>query len=864
MKPDKPYSAPPFQFLTADRYETSQGALSGLQISLKLSNVCTYQDRIFVVVFASSPNSGADSILHSTSPLPTAKRATTTGGLLPATNSSHRWLEICRTEVRTITDRPAYSESYLSDVKIYFSVLENVIPEHCRDLKIVVFKQENDKQSESKKGDDLNQQLEIARTIISKKLFDFKSVLKIKMKVRVQLPVDIAVPIYKDSEVLLGIVKLTSYFLNQHRQWLSKTMKLSPYSEVLYSFGTSSGMTLSLEQLYVCRYGITAAQGLLTLWSSERHDYLGDKVRQMKEDFAVSFREVEPKLRAQLGPGESLEDKITAYFEPYQRAIETVEDIWKEGNEISTYILNSYDNFSSGKEVQNNVLSVDQGGHILRRSVWKKITVFQYCTTNLNLHLLFSKYFSFVDIHNSGEYDGSSRNIHYVPTITLGCPAAHELKFSDGGLRKTFSDITSIEQKLAWIHALQFPTMEFIDKLVFEFPREASVLFGNKSPMNPKEEYANVLRKKAELSKRIDIVASQALGCALQVVRTTIMLATIAQGSHFDTLARSLKVGFLVMFESMLSTQGAEIGMIEDLEIATLWLSLVTVRLVTYPTVSSPRDSSKAGINGEKDSAGAITQKKHLAPDGKQVFYGAADGVMIHRDASGRYVVDLELTSQEAAVVMDAMNYMMGFDQRYTRTLPPKPHIPFAFSPNPYVVYATDEPQPRIYATVELFGIAFTQGVNEMQTLVNLSSSRDVLKQVDINMASLQRLSDFYKAYRESLDFQLTRRAPEMIDSLNTLQAQMNVAANSAGGGSFSNPSGQSISSSPSGNLSTVNTNSTSPLGVSGGSQRNLIRRKSVRQSLAGGSHFANGPQSEMVSQAVIQLKIKVLSYNDR
>lgn len=631
-----------------------------MQISLKLCNVCTYQDRIFVVVFGSATNSlSSDNPpnLFGNTPMgspPAREKRMTNTNLLNTLTGTNRWIQICRTEVRTVLERPAYSESYVSEVKLYFSVLENLIPENCKDIKIVVFRQENDKQEFGKKTEDLNQQLEIARAIISKKVFDFKNILKIKMKVRVQLPVDIAVPIYKDSEVTLGIVKLTSYFLNQHRQWLAKSMKMTPYAEVLYSFATSSGMTLSLEQLYVCRYSTACAQALLQLWSSERCDFLQDKIRQMKEDFAMTFREYEPKLRSTLGSPENLEEKITQYFEPFQKAIETVEDVQKELQEIHTIILTAYDNFFQGKEVKNNVLPIEQGGNILRRSTWKKITIFQYCTTNLNLHLLLSKYFSYHDIQQSNDYDGSSKNMHYIPTITLGCPAAHELKFSEGGLRRLFGEIPSTEQRLAWIQAIQAPTSEYLERLMMEFPKESVVLFGPKitgnSPTN-KEDYAHLLRRKNELSKRIDICASQALGCAIQVVRTICMLATIVQGSYFEILARSLKTGFLVMFESMLSTQGAEIGMIEDLEIAALWLSLVTVRLVTNSNNNNSNNSNSSNSNssnamkkeapmaspGTSPSSAGLEippnyQRKHSTAEGKSIFYGQSDGVVIRRD----------------------------------------------------------------------------------------------------------------------------------------------------------------------------------------------------------------------------------------
>ncbi len=253
MKPEKPYGPPPFETFDASKFETAQGAVSGLQISLRLCNICTYQDKLFVVVFGSnSPDS--QSLTSSSS-----KKAPSTPG---QGSSSARWIQLCRTEVRMVSDRPSYSESYVADVKIFFNVLESLIPETCKEVKIVVYRQENNdvNMREGAKGSDLNMQLEIARTIIQKKVFDFKSIFKIKMKVKMQLPVDIAVPLFKDADVTLGVVKLSSFILNQHRSWLAKNFKISPYSEILYSFGTSSGMTLSLEQLFASRYSTAIGQ----------------------------------------------------------------------------------------------------------------------------------------------------------------------------------------------------------------------------------------------------------------------------------------------------------------------------------------------------------------------------------------------------------------------------------------------------------------------------------------------------------------------------------------------------------------------------------------------------------------------------
>eukprot|EP01031_Cornospumella_fuschlensis_P037734 gene37734-45842_t len=51
LKQEKPYGPPPFEKANAARYETSQGTISGLQICLRLCNICGFQDRLFVVLF---------------------------------------------------------------------------------------------------------------------------------------------------------------------------------------------------------------------------------------------------------------------------------------------------------------------------------------------------------------------------------------------------------------------------------------------------------------------------------------------------------------------------------------------------------------------------------------------------------------------------------------------------------------------------------------------------------------------------------------------------------------------------------------------------------------------------------------------
>lgn len=77
------------------------------------------------------------------------------------------------------------------------------------------------------------------------------------------------------------------------------------------------------------------------------------------------------------------------------------------------------------------------------------------------------------------------------------------------------------------------------------------------------------------------------------------------------------------MFQSMLSTQGHELGMIEDLDIAALWLSLVTVRLVVKEDDEEEDDEDER--NQDKDDYDRDR-------DAAAAFIGKGDGVICRRD----------------------------------------------------------------------------------------------------------------------------------------------------------------------------------------------------------------------------------------
>lgn len=200
--------------------------------------------------------------------------------------------------------------------------------------------------------------------------------------------------------------------------------------------------------------------------------------------------------------------------------------------------------------------------------------------------------------------------------------------------------------------------------------------------------------------------------------------------------------------------------------------------------------------------------------------------------------MDVEISAEEYRCVLNAQSYMAAFAPRTISALCcPNRVIPFEFTANPQVTYAENEGPVKVAAAVEMLGLAFTQGVNEMQTLANLSSSRDCLKQGEINNATLARLRTFFQGYRAALLFQLDSNRHKMADFIQTMNNNQP-------------------------NITTMNPRNT----------MSQFRNRSMRNSIYIGANNANASNpnatgsiaKEMVDRKVEQFVTKVLQYNDR
>ncbi|KAI9895115.1 hypothetical protein PsorP6_018764 [Peronosclerospora sorghi] len=192
----------------------------------------------------------------------------------------------------------------------------------------------------------------------------------------------------------------------------------------------------------------------------------------------------------------------------------------------------------------------------LKRSSMKKDKATAFMATNLNCHLVRGRRVQLSDGVDQGRRSNltsiltedasasddsdseTSSTVEYVySVVTHGCAAAHAMGFKEGGLRRLRQQLMS------------------------------------QNPPDPR------LRERIEM--REDIVRSQVLAIAGASFLNAVGLAARRGGQHRQRLLLSCSTGFLLSIESLLSTVGAEKGMLEDMSEGVRWLNnLVSFQLV--------------------------------------------------------------------------------------------------------------------------------------------------------------------------------------------------------------------------------------------------------------------------------------------
>ena len=696
----------------------TEQSIGGRKIVVHVSNVCKEHDMVFIAVF---------------------------GSIRPPDNEdcSH-WQLLYHTEACTVNIEDDFKGKggIIEDGLLCFTLMLGILPKHYRNIRFELRRKGSHEEGEAKELD--NFQYLISSAVILHDDLEMFNVTKVVMNSHIKttsLSQKIKIP-----SVTLGLICVQSPNLYAHRCKMEKVIDMKPYAEMTYTFGSKADNSVSLEQLYASEYGLLVSVAVCQFFCQVRSSSIHNELTVCKQ----KLRNVEKERDIISGDSSNAMISLVEMSTSMIEAIASIDRLKKAVNDLTGIFddlvstkIDVFENSSSCMDgiINENVIDVEVGGNFLRRSVWKKDSCWQYCTTNLNMHIMTSDFFNNLEIRERRSIE-ISRPLHIIPTITFGCPSAHALKYKDGGLRRYFSGIANFERRLLFLVCIQASSDDKdTDDLLKKFPKCTRSIFGSsliKSfTSNDTLKYSHYITKKYDIAKRLDICTSQILGFALCSIRTLCLLALLEKGKYFDALCRFLKVGMLLPIESMLSTMGDELGMLEDLEVSSDWLNLVTIRLV--------QDSS-------------VARK------------GANNGLNILMDKTKRIIVDLKVSDEEGKLLSEACQVMSNFEivnpSMKNRSLEEGcllwPAI--QFNPNPEIISEDDIKQPmKVYATFPLIGVVFSQGVNEFQSMANMSNSSDVKIQTEINASSFRRLKDYFTNYSAAVTYQYQSKAEDAL-----------------------------------------------------------------------------------------------------
>ena len=172
-----------------------------------------------------------------------------------------------------VTEKPEYGATCIIEVKIQFNLLIEPLPSECKQIMVAVYKLESQGvQNESSGANKANvtRHQPLSRCFVAAKAWNEHAVMKVQMKVLAESPVDISSPVLAEPTATLGVMKISSSLLQRRRKDFGDAMKINPYCEMMYSFGTTTGQTLSIEQLFVSNLSVTVPNALLKLLELER------------------------------------------------------------------------------------------------------------------------------------------------------------------------------------------------------------------------------------------------------------------------------------------------------------------------------------------------------------------------------------------------------------------------------------------------------------------------------------------------------------------------------------------------------------------------------------------------------------------
>ena len=351
-------------------------------------------------------------------------------------------------------------------------------------------------------------------------------------------------------------------------------------------------------------------------------------------------------------------------------------------------------------------------------SVAKGLKEFRFLATNLHMqHMYVSQRISKATTFSKGKARKSSRvtqkDIVY-DTTTCGAPAAHVYGFKDGnGIRQLQNELKSFKMK----------------------SRTRSKRKSQNSALSERQEYLKSRLKSWTITKRLDVAWVQA---------TTILVTTFCRKldsilSLSDPTKISLileqyySCGFLISFESLLSTAGKESGMLGDMDAAVKKLREMRFRIIVEDEDTEEQDmDTPAGDlgSGEAESKATTPLREPKAHHSRV-----------------KYEAGIRLTA--------------GSVQRKGRGVSEvvfNVHVLRRGASLPAVV---DDGA----SVIQVVPILFSQGVNERQTAANLGLIGNTSLQAQINTESVGVLRKYFTSHQNFMKrhSSTSRRANHLI-----------------------------------------------------------------------------------------------------
>jgi hypothetical protein len=223
-----------------------------------------------------------------------------------------------------------------------------------------------------------------------------------------------------------------------------------------------------------------------------------------------------------------------------------------------------------------------------KRSTYKNLNLWQFLPTNMQDQFLCTYK---PPTSSKQSRSGASAPLASRPfvwhTMTMGCPAAHTKGFANGGYPASVPVLT-VNPSGAEDDEPLLPSGFDGD---FQSPTSPlSSSRGTSVPSTqppPGNDSLAAFKLRLELQDRITVIGSQILSATVACLLASLDLAFSGSALHQAQIDRAPTFGYLMNFESLLSTQGKEYGMLEDFAAGARWLRNVFIQFRRHSTTGS-------------------------------------------------------------------------------------------------------------------------------------------------------------------------------------------------------------------------------------------------------------------------------------